>query len=155
MNPVNYQETIVIPVLQKKVQDLQINNLFLEVSLMVEQAKVKDIENFYKTQSSSVDSIKKELELKESRIVDLKTQLNNLNEDKTVRSASLSSLESELKREKSVNESILSEYRTLKIQYDELLAEYNNFKSSLEPTKSVDTSVKTSINMKKVKDKQI
>jgi hypothetical protein len=43
MKEVNYNENVVIPVLHKKCQDLLQANLALEVNLLVEQAKVRDI----------------------------------------------------------------------------------------------------------------
>jgi len=44
MNEINYNETVVIPVLQKKYQELVNNNLILELSLIVEQNKNKDLQ---------------------------------------------------------------------------------------------------------------
>jgi hypothetical protein len=43
MKPVNYNESVILPYLQKKVQDVLNNNLILEASLLVEQAKNKDL----------------------------------------------------------------------------------------------------------------
>jgi hypothetical protein len=43
MKEVNYNETVVIPLLQKKFQELVNNNLVLEASLLVEQAKNKNL----------------------------------------------------------------------------------------------------------------
>jgi len=40
---VNYNESVILPYLQKKVQDVLNNNLILEASLLVEQAKNKDL----------------------------------------------------------------------------------------------------------------
>jgi hypothetical protein len=43
MKEVNYNETVIIPLLQKKYQDLINSNLVLEASLLVEQAKNRDL----------------------------------------------------------------------------------------------------------------
>ena len=43
MKPVNYNESVILPYLQKKVQDVLNNNLILEASLLVEQSKNKDL----------------------------------------------------------------------------------------------------------------
>jgi hypothetical protein len=44
MSEVNYNETVVIPVLQKKYQDLMNSNLVLEINLLVEQTKNRDLQ---------------------------------------------------------------------------------------------------------------
>ena len=141
MNSVNYQETIVIPTLQKKLQELQITNLFLEVSLLVEQAKVKDVDNYYKTQIAEIDSLKQELDQKHNRITELKTQINSINSENSGKDAMIQKLENELKRETSVRESIHNEYNTLKGKNDILTAQIESYQ--------------TSINSKKTKDKQV
>ncbi len=43
MKEVNYNETVIIPLLQKKYQDLINSNLVLEANLLVEQAKNRDL----------------------------------------------------------------------------------------------------------------
>jgi chromosome segregation ATPase len=139
MNSVNYQETIVIPTLQKKLQELQINNLFLEVSLLVEQAKVKDIDNYYKTQIGQIDSLKQELDQKHNRITELKTQISSINSENTSKDALIQKLENDLKRETSVRESIHNEYNNLKAKYDVVMVQLE--------------AQQTSINTKKTKDK--
>jgi chromosome segregation ATPase len=141
MNSVNYQETIVIPTLQKKLQELQITNLFLEVSLLVEQAKVKDVDNYYKTQIAEIDSLKQELDQKHNRTTELKTQINSITSENNNKTAQIQKLENDLKRETSVRESIHNEYNTLKAKYDALLIQVESYQ--------------TSINNKKTKDKQV
>lgn len=59
MSEVNYNETVVIPVLQKKYQDLMNTNLVLEVSLLVEQAKNKDLEKKYLEVQQKVETLSK------------------------------------------------------------------------------------------------
>jgi len=138
MNSVNYQETIVIPTLQKKLQELQMNNLFLEVSLLVEQAKVKDIENYYKTQINQIDSLKQEIDQKHNRITELKTQINSINSENSGKDAMIQKLENELKRETSVRESIHNEYNTLKGKNDILTAQIEAYQTSINTKKTKD-----------------
>jgi hypothetical protein len=58
MSEPNYNETIVVPLLQKKWQDLMNQNLILEVNLLIEQAKVqkltKDLEKYDKKKKTDV-----------------------------------------------------------------------------------------------------
>ncbi len=58
MSEANYNETIVVPLLQKKWQDLTNQNLILEVNLLIEQAKVqkltKDLEKYDKKKKTDV-----------------------------------------------------------------------------------------------------
>lgn len=58
MSEPNYNETIVVPLLQKKWQDLINQNLILEVNLLIEQAKVqkltKDLEKYDKKKKTDV-----------------------------------------------------------------------------------------------------
>lgn len=59
MSEVNYNETVVIPLLQKKFQELINSNLILEVSLLVEQAKNKNLQNRVDALEKKLDSTKK------------------------------------------------------------------------------------------------
>ena len=58
MSEPNYNEMIVVPLLQKKWQDLTNQNLILEVNLLIEQAKVqkltKDLEKYDKKKKTDV-----------------------------------------------------------------------------------------------------
>ena len=58
MSEPNYNETIVVPLLQKKWQVLTNQNLILEVNLLIEQAKVqkltKDLEKYDKKKKTDV-----------------------------------------------------------------------------------------------------
>lgn len=58
MSEPNYNETIVVPLLQKKWQDLTNQNLILEVNLLIEQAKVqkltKDLEKYDKKKKTDI-----------------------------------------------------------------------------------------------------
>ena len=141
MNQANYHETIVIPTLQKKLQELQTSNLFLEISLLVEQAKVKDVDVYYKNQFGNVESLKQEIDSKNQLIVTLKQQINNLNAEKNTLTSKVTDLDVKLNRETSVKESIGIEYSKLKMEYDNLQLEFDN--------------LKTSINNKKVKEPKL
>ena len=59
MSEINYNETVVIPLLQKKFQELVNSNLILEVSLLVEQAKNKNLQNRVDILEKKLDSTKK------------------------------------------------------------------------------------------------
>lgn len=135
MNQVNYQESIVIPTLQKKLQELQTSNLVLEVSLLVEQAKVKDIDAFYKNQVGDVAKLKEEISQKDQRIASLKSEINsNIDERNAVRSKN-TELENNLNREISVRESIHTEYKQLKEKFDSLTIEFDTLKQSINTKK--------------------
>jgi len=141
MNPVNYHETIVIPTLQKKLQELQTSHLFLEVSLLVEQAKVKDVDAYYKNQIGNIDALKQEVDSRNQLITSLKQQINALNDEKNAATSKILDLESKLQREVSVRDSINIEYSKLKMNFDNLQAEHEH--------------LKTSINNKKVKEPKL
>jgi hypothetical protein len=66
MSEVNYSETVVIPVLQKKYQDLVNNNLVLEVNLLVEQAKNRDLQAKVEALQAKVEGQKKSKKKEES-----------------------------------------------------------------------------------------
>ena len=99
MNPVNYNETIVIPILQKKVQEIQNANLALEVSLVVEQTKNKDLISLYQKDIGSLSD-------KDKLITSLKDQLKNQQD-----------LQNEIAREKSLKDNAISEFNKLKSEY--------------------------------------
>lgn len=66
MSEVNYNETVVIPVLQKKYQELMNSNLVLEVNLMVEQTKNRDLQAKIDTLQGKVDSFSKKKKKEEA-----------------------------------------------------------------------------------------
>jgi len=68
MSEVNYNETVVIPVLQKKYQDIMNTNLVLEVSLLVEQAKNKDLEKKYLEVQQKVETLSKKKKKEETTL---------------------------------------------------------------------------------------
>jgi hypothetical protein len=110
MNTVNYNETLVIPILQKKVQELQNANLALEVSLIVEQTKNKDLIATYQKDVSGLSE-------KDKIIVSLKDQLKNQVD-----------LQNEVIREKSLKDNAISEFNKLKSEYETLQMTINKKK---------------------------
>jgi hypothetical protein len=69
MSEPNYNETVIIPFLQKKTQDLLNANTILEAHLLVEQSKykvledkLKDVENTFNLKFSDVEESKKQLQ---------------------------------------------------------------------------------------------
>jgi len=73
MSEVNYNETVVIPVLQKKYQDLMNSNLVLEVNLMVEQTKTRDLQTKIDALQAKVDSLSKKNSKKKEEQLDGQT----------------------------------------------------------------------------------
>lgn len=70
-----YNETVIIPLLQKKYQDLMNSNLFLEASLLVEQAKLRDAEDKFK-------NLENEFNIKYGNLEDEKNKLQkNIKQD--------------------------------------------------------------------------
>ena len=67
MENINYQETIVIPTLQRKLQELTNANLVFEISLLVEQTKNKDMQSFYTSRVNN-RNVEDELESKDNVI---------------------------------------------------------------------------------------
>jgi hypothetical protein len=59
MKEVNYNETVILPLLQKKVQELSSSNLVLEAHLMVEQARNKDLQLRLDELQAKLDSASK------------------------------------------------------------------------------------------------
>ena len=73
MSEVNYNETVVIPVLQKKYQELMNSNLVLEVNLMVEQTKNRDIQQKLENALSKLESLSKKNGKKKEESLDGQT----------------------------------------------------------------------------------
>ena len=59
MSEPNYNETIVIPLLQNKFRDLTNSNLVLEANLLIERAKNADLTEKYNTALNKLDKKKK------------------------------------------------------------------------------------------------
>lgn len=124
MQNINYQETIVIPALQKKIQELLNSNLVLDISLMIEQTKNKDLQNYYSSKLNN-NNLEEELKSKEQRITSLKG-------DYKIASDERDALKSQLSRETSLKESILNEYNNLKAKFDIIQNENQNLKQEVQ-----------------------
>lgn len=146
MSSVNYGESIIIPTLQKKVQELQNANLVLEVSLLVEQARSKDLSEKMNTNESSLRSCNEQLDGEINRATSFAHEANQLRGEVSTMTTRITTLENDLRREASLKESVLTEYKTLKQSYDSLLAEMDAAKARIleletalteKPTKKV------------------
>lgn len=104
----NYHESIVIPTLQKKIQDLQNTNLVLEVALLVEQAKNKE---YLLNNQKEIDDSKG----REQSMALVKQKLNDCSDAKRLLEQSKTNIENEWIREKGLKDNILEEYNKLKI----------------------------------------
>jgi len=127
MQNINYQETIVIPALQKKLQEMTNANLVLEISLMVEQTKNKDLQQYYSSKLNNT-TLEDELKAKEQRIATLKNEYKTLADERD-------NIKTQLSRETSLKESILTEYNILKSKIQSLdsqIATLNSENSNLK-----------------------
>ena len=136
MENINYQETIVIPTLQRKLQELTNANLVFEISLLVEQTKNKDMQSFYTSRVNN-RNVEDELESKDKLVTNIKNDVKTLTDelaskDKLVTNIKndvktladeLNAIKFSLKRETSLKESVLGEYNILKNKYDSLVEE--------------------------------
>jgi uncharacterized protein (DUF3084 family) len=144
MSEVNYSESVIIPTLQKRVQDLQNSNLVLEVNLLVEQARHRDMAALYSEAKNSLKASTEQLDGEVTRATSFAHEANKLKTEIGTMSARTTALENDLRREISVKESILGEYRSLKENHDALVAENNALKAEIEQLKTpvVDTKKK-------------
>ena len=133
MEQVNYQEKIVIPTLQKKIQELQALNLVLEVSLLVEQAKSKDINQSIQNEIDQADNLRLIIEKKDQDIAHLNNEIkaciddkNKIIQDRNELNGKVNQLQNQLNRETSVKDSVLHEYKMLKSSCDAQIAEKTN-----------------------------
>jgi len=103
MENINYQETIVIPTLQRKLQELTNANLVFEISLLVEQTKNKDMQSFYTSRVNN-RNVEDELASKDRLVTNIKNDVKTLTNE-------LNMIKSSLKQETSLKESIIEEYK--------------------------------------------
>ena len=103
MENINYQETIVIPTLQRKLQELTNANLVFEISLLVEQTKNKDMQSFYTSRVNN-RNVEDELASKDKLVTNIKNDVKTLTNE-------LNMIKSSLKQEISLKESIIEEYK--------------------------------------------
>ena len=124
MNDVNYAETIIIPALQKRAQELLNNNLVLEISLLVEQEKNKNIGAFLLEKETSLTACNNQLEGEIGRATSFSHDANNLRSQISTMTKNITSLEHDVRREASLKESAIAEYKLLKQSYDSLILEH-------------------------------
>ena len=124
MNDVNYAETIIIPALQKRAQELLNNNLVLEISLLVEQEKNKNIGAFLLEKETSLTACNNQLEGEISRATSFSHDANNLRSQVSTMTTNITSLEHDVRREASLKENAIAEYNLLKQSYDSLILEH-------------------------------
>lgn len=146
MEEVNYNETVVIPFLEKKCKDLLALNLILEAKLLIEQNKVKNYETFTTGESEKSQSLLKQVEMLKQqsvneiqnlqlRINNLQNEKNNIETERNNLSKELENKQTNFAREVSVKDSILKEYKELKAQFDSLTSEFNALKQSINTKK--------------------
>ena len=77
----NYTESIVLPNLLKKIQELLNTNVILDINLQVEQAKVKDLQTnanqVVSHDKERIHDLEQQLTSANSKIVDLKREKQN------------------------------------------------------------------------------
>jgi archaellum component FlaC len=124
MENINYQETIVIPTLQRKLQELTNANLVFEISLLVEQTKNKDMQSFYTSRVNN-RNVEDELASKDKLVTNIKNDVKtltdelaskdrlvtNIKNDVKTLTNELNMIKSSLKQEISLKESIIEEYK--------------------------------------------
>ena len=124
MNDVNYAETIIIPALQKRAQELLNNNLVLEISLLVEQEKNKNIGAFLLEKETSLTACNNQLEGEIGRATSFSHDADNLRSQISTMTTNITSLEHDVRREASLKENAIAEYKLLKQSYDSLILEH-------------------------------
>jgi hypothetical protein len=124
MNDVNYAETIIIPALQKRAQELLNNNLVLEISLLVEQEKNKNIGTFLLEKENSLTACNNQLEGEIGRATSFSHDADNLRSQISTMTTNITLLEHDVRREASLKESAIAEYKLLKQSYDSLILEH-------------------------------
>lgn len=126
MNEVNYNDTVIVPFLEKKCKDLLSLNLVLEAKLLVEQAKIKNFENFKNNESQRTEELLNQienfklhsLELNQS-INNIQIDRNNIEQDRSNLSNQVAVLQSQVAREQSLKDNAISEYQILNNKYNE------------------------------------
>lgn len=121
MENVNYNEKVVIPFLEKKCKDLLSVNLVLEAKLLVEQNKIKDIEENRNSEIDIINQLNDNLRTKEQIINDIQLNRNLIEKERNELLNRIVILESQVRREESLKNNATSEYQILNTKYNELL----------------------------------
>lgn len=135
MEEVNYNETVLIPFLEKKCKDLLSLNLILEAKLVIEQNKVKYFEGFATGENQKTKELISQIENLKLQVENTQTQKNNIETERNNLNKELNLKETNLIREISIKDSILDEYKQLKQQFDSLTEEFNACKQSINTKK--------------------
>ena len=183
MDEVNYNDTVVVPYLEKKCKDLLSLNLVLEAKLLIEQSKVKNFENFANKENEKVEGLVNQLEnaklqyskdiesLKNQHANDLEhwsSQLNNVNqninsmqnEKNSIESErnnllnQVNALQSQVAREQSLKDNAISEYHNLNAKYSELEQQLTIIKNENLTVCSELEQLKKKISEPKIKKQQ-
>jgi len=136
MEEVNYNDTVVIPFLEKKCKDLLALNLVLEAKLLIEQNKVKNFESFANGENEKVEGLvnqienlklqhSKEITNLQSAVNTANNSVNNIQNEKNNLQNQLSDLQSKATREESLKNNAISEYHELNNKYSEMQKQLN------------------------------
>jgi chromosome segregation ATPase len=136
MSEVNYNETVVIPFLQKKFQELVNNNLVLEVNLMVEQNKNKDLTEKF---NNITQNFALEISKRDDLISEYKGKYNQLQSESPIigdlhsKIEELTNIANDRANTISINRSSIKEQQAI---IDELNKQLNTAKAEIEVLKT-------------------
>jgi len=150
MSEPNYNETIIIPFLQRKAQELMSTNMILEAHLLVEQGKVKAAEDKFKNAENEFNL--KFLNLEDDKQT-LQKNLNQITQSKNNevgqqtqlviqlqnKVEELTKLSSEQANTISINRNSIREQQVI---IEDLKTQLNNLNSQLEQPKTKPSSKK-------------
>jgi uncharacterized coiled-coil DUF342 family protein len=155
MAEVNYNETIVIPFLQRKFQELVNNNLILEVNLLVEQAKNKELLDQLNNQiETSVQEIAKrddmiseykgkynqtqiEMQSKAPAIHELQRKIEELNNIANDRANTITLNRNSIREQQAIIEQLKAELNTMTIELQSLKTQPVSKKKKAQPKDDV------------------
>lgn len=121
MDNINYNEKVIIPFLEKKCKDLLSMNLVLEGKLLIEQNKLKDIESEKGAENTIINQMRSDISAKDETIIKLQNSKNIIETERNNLLVTVSSLESQSKREEALKNNAIGEYQILNDKYLKLL----------------------------------
>lgn len=121
MDNINYNEKVIIPFLEKKCKDLLSMNLVLEGKLLIEQNKLKDIESEKGAENTIINQMRSDISAKDETIIKLQNSKNTIETERNNLLVTVSSLESQSKREEALKNNAIGEYQILNDKYLKLL----------------------------------
>jgi TolA-binding protein len=158
----NYTDSIVVPSLLKKTQELLNSSVILDINLQIEQAKVKDLTE--KLSNVSLSETKKVIDVENrardmeaslsSRIRDLEEQLQSANEklvNHTATRSRVSELEEQLKSANGKIVDLKREKQNVEIQSSQIQKVFESKINTLEEEIRVLKTVSTSTTKKQKK----